>query len=142
MPRQTLIPILRYADALAAIDFLGRAFGFEPHAVFANADDPQIVDHAQLSSGDNLFMLSSATPGETTDLYRWKTPSVAAGITMCVYVVIDDPDAHHDRAQAAGAEIVTPPHDNVGYPGRSYNARDPEGNVWDFGTYDPWAEIT
>ncbi len=26
------------------------------------------------------------------------------------------------------------------HPGRSYNVRDPEGNNWDFGSYDPWAE--
>ena len=25
------------------------------------------------------------------------------------------------------------------YGGRDYTCRDPEGNVWTFGTYDPWA---
>ncbi len=42
-------------------------------------------------------------------------------------------------AVAAGAEILTPPHDNEGYPGRGYDARDPEGHVWSFGSYDPYA---
>lgn len=59
--------------------------------------------------------------------------------TACGYCVIDDPDAHFERARAAGADIVTAPHANEGYPGRRCNARDPEGNDWDFGTYDPWA---
>ena len=36
-------------------------------------------------------MLSSDRPGETKDLYGWKTPVEAAGVTMCVYVVLDDP---------------------------------------------------
>jgi uncharacterized glyoxalase superfamily protein PhnB len=83
-------------------------------------------------------MLSSATPGETRERYRWRTPAEADGITMCVCAVVENIDAHYARANACAAEIVTALHDNVGYPGRSYNARDPEGNNWDFGTYNPW----
>ncbi len=26
------------------------------------------------------------------------------------------------------------------YGGRGYTGRDPEGHVWAFGSYDPWAE--
>jgi uncharacterized glyoxalase superfamily protein PhnB len=26
------------------------------------------------------------------------------------------------------------------YGAREYSARDPEGNLWSFGTYDPWKE--
>jgi uncharacterized glyoxalase superfamily protein PhnB len=140
MPQHpTLTPCLRYADAPAAIEFLCRAFGFERHAVYFDPDDPSIVAHAQLVLGNGMIMLSSAVAGEAQERYRWKTPGEAGGITMCVCAVIDDPDAHFARAKAEGAEIVTEPHDNAGYPGRSYNARDPEGNDWDFGTYDPWA---
>ena len=139
--KQTLIPCLRYKDAPAAIDFLCRAFSFERHMVYADPDDPKIIVHAQLRLGDNLVMLSSARGGEAAERYRWKTPAEAGGITMCVCVVIDDPDVHFARASAEGADIVTAPHDNEGYPGRSYNARDPEGNDWDFGTYDPWSDI-
>lgn len=137
--RSTIIPGFRYRDAPAAIGFLCDAFGFDRHAVHADPDDPAIIHHAQLTLGDGMIMLGSARDDETKAHYRWKTPEEAGGVTSCVYVVIDDVDAHHARAAAAGAEIVTPPHDNDGYPGRSYNARDPEGNDWDFGTYDPWA---
>jgi len=138
MPRQSLIPCLRYKDAPAAIDFLCRAFGFERHAVHADDKDPAIIHHAQLRLGDSMVMLSSATRGGAQKLYRWKTPAEAGGVTACIACVIEDPDAHFARARAEGAEIVTEPHDNEGYPGRSYNCRDPEGNDWDFGTYDPW----
>jgi uncharacterized glyoxalase superfamily protein PhnB len=137
--RHALIPCLRYADAPAAIDFLCAAFGFERQAVHADPDDPRIVHHAQLLLDRNMIMLGSDRPGETRDLYGWKTPAQAGGITMCVCAVIDDPDAHHARAVAAGAEIIRPPYDNQGYPGRAYDARDPEGNVWNFGSYDPFA---
>jgi uncharacterized glyoxalase superfamily protein PhnB len=54
-----------------------------------------------------------------------------------IYVVIDDPDAHHERAQAAGAEIVRGLTDED-YGSREYSARDLEGNLWSFGTYDPY----
>jgi uncharacterized glyoxalase superfamily protein PhnB len=53
-----------------------------------------------------------------------------------IYVVVDDPDAHHDRARAAGAEIVRELTDQD-YGSREYAARDPAGNVWSFGTYMP-----
>jgi len=137
--RTALIPCLRYKNAPAAIDFLCRAFGFEKHAVHADPKDPTIVHHAQLVLGDAMVMLGSAVPGEMQERFGWRTPKEAGGITMCIGGVIADADAHFLRARSAGAEILTEPHDNQGYSGRSYNARDPEGNVWDFGTYDPWA---
>ena len=51
-------------------------------------------------------------------------------------LVVEDPDAHCERARAAGAEIVQEPTDRE-YGSREYTARDPEGNLWVFGTYDP-----
>jgi uncharacterized glyoxalase superfamily protein PhnB len=140
MQHPRIIPCLRYKDAPAAIEFLCRAFGFERHAVYADEKDPAIIHHAQLTLDGSMVMLSSATKPQSKDIYRWRTPAEAGGVTVCVAVIITDPDAHHARAKAAGADIVTEPHDNEGYPGRSYNTRDPEGNNWDFGTYDPWAE--
>jgi uncharacterized glyoxalase superfamily protein PhnB len=52
-------------------------------------------------------------------------------------VVVDDIDAHYNRAQAAGAEIVSELRD-LGYS-REYSARDPEANTWHFGTYQPFS---
>ncbi len=51
-----------------------------------------------------------------------------------VYVVTADVDALHDRAVAAGAEIVVALHD-TDYGSRDFTARDPEGARWSFGTY-------
>jgi uncharacterized glyoxalase superfamily protein PhnB len=51
-------------------------------------------------------------------------------------VAVDDPDAHHARAKAAGAVIMMELTDQD-YGSREYAARDPEGNVWCFGTYRP-----
>jgi uncharacterized glyoxalase superfamily protein PhnB len=138
--KPTVTPALRYADAPAAVKFLSAAFGFETRLIFADPQNPSIIQHAQLTLGNGMVMLSSAVSGEAATRYRWKTPTEAGGITACICVVVDDVDAHYAQAVAAGAEIVTMPHDNPGYPGRSYNARDLEGNNWDFGTYDPWRE--
>jgi uncharacterized glyoxalase superfamily protein PhnB len=91
------------------------------------------------SSGKPSTRMTLIRPDVVQDRYHWKTPSEAGGVTMCVCAVIEDPDAHAARARVAGAEIITEPHDNEGYPGRSYDARDPEGNVWNFGNYDPFA---
>lgn len=133
-----LIPCLRYKDAQAAIEFLCKAFGFERHAVHTDDKDPSIVHHAQLMLHGQMIMLGSDRPGGSAEKYNWKTVGDAGCITMCVCAVIDDPDAHCQRARAAGAEIISEPKDNEGYPGRAYDARDPEGNVWNFGNYDPF----
>ena len=55
---------------------------------------------------------------------------------LAVYVAIDDPDEHHARAKAAGAEILRELAD-TDYGSRDYAARDLDGNEWYFGTYRP-----
>jgi uncharacterized glyoxalase superfamily protein PhnB len=49
-------------------------------------------------------------------------------------VRIEDADAHHRRAQAAGAAAQNEPHD-YGAGDRGYSARDLEENLWSFGTH-------
>jgi uncharacterized glyoxalase superfamily protein PhnB len=51
-------------------------------------------------------------------------------------VVVEDPDAHHARAKAAGADVIRELEDQD-YGSRDYSARDFEGNTWSFGTYNP-----
>ena len=53
-----------------------------------------------------------------------------------LYVVVDDPAAHHARAKDAGATIERELTDQD-YGSREFTARDPEGNLWSFGTYRP-----
>src|SRR3546814_17484479 len=88
-----------------------------------------------------MVMLGSARDGEAESLYSWTTPRELGGVTACIYVVVPDADAHCLHARNEGAVVVSEPHDNDGYPGRGYEALDPEGNVWSFGTYDPWAHF-
>jgi uncharacterized glyoxalase superfamily protein PhnB len=132
MSDQTIFPALRYRDAPAAIEWLGRAFGFEPRMVVDGA--PGTVAHAELVHGDAMIMLGSARPPESDDYSAAAPPPGGTAL----YMVVADPDAHHERARAAGASIVRAPQD-TDYGAREYSARDPEGNVWSFGTYQPWA---
>lgn len=123
-----LYPSMRYRDASAAIAFLEEAFGFKRREVFANEDGT--IAHAELALGPSVLMLGS----DRDD--RLSTSRAGLG---WLYVAVDDPDAHHDRAVAAGAEVVVELHD-TDYGSRDYAARDPEGNLWSFGTYRPSAE--
>ncbi|HEV2747138.1 MAG TPA: VOC family protein [Allosphingosinicella sp.] len=136
--RAAIIPCLAYRDAHAAIDFLCDAFGFARHAVY-ESDDKSRVEHAQLTLQGNMVMLSSASRRGENDRLGLVPPAEVGGkVTSCLYVVLEEVDAHHARAAAAGAEIINPPTDQD-YGGRSYEARDLEGNVWSFGNYDPFA---
>jgi uncharacterized glyoxalase superfamily protein PhnB len=135
--RHEIIPNLRYVDALAAIDFLCRAFGFERRAVYLGDQDPGFVQHAQLVWRDRMIMLYTVNETEYARAVGMKTVAQAGGPTIGLYLIVEDVDAHAERARAAGAEIVLAPRDQP-YGGRGYTARDPEGNVWSFGSYDPW----
>lgn len=138
MFRPQIVPSLRYEDAPAAIDFLCRAFGFAERAVFRDEADPRLVAHAQLIHGDQMIMLASVTDSEWAAGAPLRTVKQAGGNTQTIYVVVENVDAHAERARAAGADIFMPPADQD-YGGRVYGARDPEGNAWSFGSYDPWA---
>lgn len=126
--RSPIFPALRYRDGAGAIDFLERAFGLERRAVHPGPEGT--VAHAELAFGAGLVMLGSGVPDPNNP---WSTTPVG------LYVRVDDVDAHYARALAAGAEIIRPPAE-TSYGAREYSARDSEGHLWSFGTYDPWAQ--
>jgi len=134
--RANVIPTLRYNDAPVAIEWLCDAFGFEKLLVVPG--DGGTIAHAQLGFGNGMIMLGSAQEGEFGRFV--KPPSALGGVgSQGSYVVVGDADKHYDRAVAAGAEVVMDIVDQD-YGGRGYSCRDPEGHVWSFGTYDPWAD--
>jgi uncharacterized glyoxalase superfamily protein PhnB len=67
-----VIPTFHYEDAHAAIDFLGKAFGFERHAVYEN--DAGQVEHAELKAAGGWIMLGPRGP-------RARTTSAASRYT-------------------------------------------------------------
>ena len=126
---------MRYRDAKRALEWLNRAFGFEKHAVYENPDGT--VMHAEMKLGDAFIMF-----GQVADTPFGKymiQPDEASGRnTISPYVVLPEAGmaAHYERARNAGAEIVDA-FTKKDYGGSGYSARDPEGFVWSFGSYDP-----
>ncbi|MEP6938962.1 MAG: VOC family protein [Rudaea sp.] len=134
--RTTIVPSLRHRDAPAAIDWLCRTFGFEQHVVYADAD---IVHHAQLTFGNGMIMLGSTDNGSAWGKRSAQPDEIGGRETHSCCVIVEDCDAHHARAVAAGAVIVDPL-ETKEYGGQGYSCLDPEGHLWWFGSYDPWKE--
>jgi uncharacterized glyoxalase superfamily protein PhnB len=132
-----IIPTMRYRDPKAAVDFLCRAFGFERH--FIVDDGKGGVEHAELSFGRGMIMLGSVRSDVFGKLMA-QPDEIGGRETTAPYIIIDDAaiEAHYARAMQAGAKIVMELEEQD-YGGRNYTCRDPEGHVWSFGSYDPWA---
>jgi uncharacterized glyoxalase superfamily protein PhnB len=135
--KATVIPCLRYRDAPAAIEWLGRAFGFEKHLVVPG--EGGTIAHAQLSFGNGMIMLGSAQDTEFGRLMK-QPEEIGGAETQTAYVIVSDADALYVRAKAAGAKIVLDIKDED-YGGRGFSCRDLEGRLWNFGTYDPWRTL-
>ena len=133
--KSPVIPTMRYRDAPAAIDWLCRVLGFAAHLVVPGEDGA--IAHAQLTLGDGMIMLGSERDDEYGRLMA--VPGPGGANTQAACLVVDDVEAVHERALSAGAEIVTPLQ-NPEYGGTFFACRDPEGHVWNIGSYDPWAE--
>ena len=131
-----IMPTMRYRDAPAAIEWLCGAFGFSKQMVVPGEDGA--IVHAQLTLGNGMIMLGTDRDDDFGRMI--KTPKEIGTTTQSAYIVIDEIDAHYQKAKAAGAEIVLEIADQD-YGGRLYSARDPEGHLWNFGSYDPWAEV-
>ena len=135
-PGGNIIPGMRYRDAPAAIEWLCRAFGFSRHLVAPDGDGG--IAHAQLVLGNGMIMLGSyRDEGEYDRLV--KLPEDAGGSTQAAYIVVEDIEDHYQRAVGAGARVVYELAEQD-YGGKLYSALDPEGHLWNFGSYDPWAE--
>ena len=135
LAKGNIIPGMRYVDAATAIEWLCEAFGFSRHLVVP--DDQGGIAHAQLTLGNGMIMLGSVRPPEEHDGLI-KNPQEAGTNTQAPYIYIEEIDEHYLRAKEAGAEIVYDITDQD-YGGRLYTARDPEGYLWNFGSYNPWA---
>ncbi|HEX7158924.1 MAG TPA: VOC family protein [Edaphobacter sp.] len=131
----TVIPSLRYRDALVAIDWLVKAFGFEKKAVYMGPNNT--VAHAELIFGNGMVMLGSAAKeGEYAKLMV-QPDEVGLRETKGIYLVVADADAIYASAKAAAAEMVLDIRD-MDYGGRAFTCRDLEGHLWSIGSYDPW----
>jgi uncharacterized glyoxalase superfamily protein PhnB len=132
--RAAVVPTVRYRDVPAAIAWLCDALGFEEHRVVKDSDGS--VLYAQLSFGKGMVMVAPIK--ETAFGKLMVQPDEIGGVeTQICYLLVEDAGAHQARAAAAGADIVLDIKAEAS-TGRGYSCRDPEGHIWNFGTYDPW----
>ena len=122
MGEQRIVPYLMYRDAPGAIKFLTRAFGFEEHFRYAmeNGD----IGHAEVGYQDNIIMLATASEP------FGQSPLDLPNVHGQVYCIVEDVDAHFQRARLAGATLASEPTNQHG--SRMYRAIDPEGHRWIF----------
>jgi PhnB protein len=119
---QQVTPYLLYEDGEAAIEFLTTAFGFRE------------VDR-QVGGAGGLHAELEVTPGGA-HVYLGQPPSgfrnpAEAGATSMTYVLVDDVEAHCERARSAGATITEEPNDTP-FGHRRYSCTDPQGHEWSF----------
>jgi uncharacterized glyoxalase superfamily protein PhnB len=124
----TIVPQIPYLDVLAALSFLVRAFGFReiPAARLVSAGGG--IDHATLEFAGGVIGIGPEGHHGTV------SPRGGGVVSQYISVYVDDVDAHHQRALAAGARVVAPLTDYFwGDEGhRTYEALDPEGHRWRF----------
>ncbi len=127
---QSVYPGLKYHDARAAIDWLGRAFDAQVLTLVPGEGDR--VEHAELRIGDGIVMVGTAGDPHGSGI-DWPA---GAG---CVYLVTTPERVDEEFARATatpGTEVVRVVAD-TDYGSRDYVVRDPEGNLWCVGTYRP-----
>jgi len=111
-----LTPYLYYGDAVAALEWLARVFGFEEEVRYLDEDGT--VAEAEMSAGDVRIMMAGRGPRD------------AEGTGQQLIVHVDDVDALYARVTAAGVE-ATPPEDKP-YGPRLIAVTDPWGYQWSF----------
>jgi uncharacterized glyoxalase superfamily protein PhnB len=123
--RPTIIPRLPYEDVGAALSFLERAFGFREIPAARGVRPDGAIDYTMVEFGDGMIGLGAQ------GAHGAFSPKSAGTTTQYITVHVDDIDAHHQRAVASGAEIVSRLHGHL-RDYRVYEALDLEGHRWRF----------
>lgn len=116
---------LRLREVDAMIAWL-EAVGFTELAVHRDDDGLLVHGEYRWPRGGGVMV------GADREVSRW--PQVPG--TQAAYLVTDDVDAAYSAALAAGATSLYEP-SSTDYGSRDAGVRDPDGNLWSFGTYAP-----
>lgn len=123
-----LSPYLAVAGATDAIAFYCDVFGFARRGDVMTAPDGR-VGHAELELGGSLLMLADEWP-EAGNM----GPVSVGGSPVMLSIYVDDVDAVHAKAVAAGATSVREPEDEF-YGDRMAAVVDPWGHRWSIATH-------
>lgn len=111
-------PYLLVSDAAKLLDFLKAGLGAEETVRMPGPDGS--VSHAEVRIGDSIVMMGQPMDGSAT--------------TAALHVYLEDVDAAHKRAVAAGGVSTEEPADQP-YGDRRAGFRDPAGNTWWLATH-------
>jgi uncharacterized glyoxalase superfamily protein PhnB len=123
-----------YQDAHAAIEWLCQAFGFEVQ-LKVEGDGGQVV-HSELKFGEALIIVGGEGGKEPWQTMQRSPRALGGAVTTSACLFVDDVDAHHARAVAAGGNVtrapVTSDYGEDYWTDRTYGVLDPEGHLWWF----------
>ena len=115
---------LNARDAKALIQWMQDVLGFDLVALYEDLGDGH-VRGSRLELGNHAVHVSQRGPSNTAP-----RNGVGLGVVAADEAAVD---ALHERAVAAGAEVVTrPEHADIG--SYRFSVRDPEGDVWGVST--------
>ena len=120
----SISPVMFYEDLNEAAAWLGTAFGFAERLADRITDGDGTVQHAELTLGNGLIILSTAYDG-------FVSPSAGSTHHQLLYVFVDNVDEHCEIARTAGAVITSEPATRD-YGARVYGAEDYAGYHWIF----------
>ncbi len=123
----TVTPSIVLKDAKKALEFYKKAFGAEVLMQMAGPQDS--VLHAEIKIGDSIIMLADEWPGHFV-----QAPPTVKGTTHTLHIYVQDVDAAHTKAVAAGATEKMPPEDMF-WGDRFSSVMDPYGHSWSIGTH-------
>jgi uncharacterized glyoxalase superfamily protein PhnB len=128
---------LGYDDPFAALDWLCRVFAFTEVKRFDRGADNLT---ARLRGPDGGVVMISGHDDDFREWMRERAPHFEEAVgrswpllTHAITVIVNDVDAHFERAEREGASVLSAPRDQP-WGVRSYAALDPEGHQWEFAT--------
>jgi PhnB protein len=118
---------LSVQGAAAAIDFYRDVLGATERVRMPGPNNT--IAHAELEFGDSLVMLSDESPD-----FGNLSPKTVGGTPVGISLYVDDVDAIHAKAIAAGATEERAPEDQF-YGDRTASFLDPFGHRWHIATH-------
>ena len=126
---------LRYADPIAAVEWLCRVFRFREEVRLSGPNGDLYISELMGPAGGWL-MVSGTTPAykdliaRTVPGFHDSTDLPWPNLSHSTTVIVDDVDDHFEHARSEGATIFTEPTDQP-WGHRAYEAFDLEGHHWD-----------
>jgi PhnB protein len=116
-------PHLTVRDVKAAAEFYAKAFGFAIKMMLPGPGGK--IMHAQLNHGMSVIMVGpeAVERGMKAPVTSGQTPPVS------LFIYVDDVDATHKRALAAGAKELLPPSEQF-FGARTSVVLDNDGHQW------------